>query len=346
MTISSRTLPPEWHSQSAILLTFPHENSDWQPTLHEVEPVFVNIAKAVCEFEQLIVSCFDEKHLKYVEQLLIENDIDKNNFKLYIVPSNDTWARDHGAICIYENNQRKVLDFTFNGWGNKFDATLDNQITANLHQQGAFQNSLLISLDFVLEGGSIESDGLGTILTTEFCLKSPERNPHFNTEQIEDYLFEQLGAKRILWLKHGALEGDDTDSHIDTLARFCDEKTIAYQSCENSNDSHFEEFKAMEEELKAFRQLNGEPYHLVALPFPEPKYDQENQRLPATYANFLILNNAVLVPTYQDKSDQLALERLAACFPERKIIGIDCTPLIQQHGSLHCVTMQIPALDF
>jgi len=346
MTISSRTLPPEWHSQSAILLTFPHENSDWQPTLHEVEPVFVNIAKAVCEFEQLIVSCFDEKHLKYVEQLLIENDIDKNNFKLYIVPSNDTWARDHGAICIYENNQRKVLDFTFNGWGNKFDATLDNQITANLHQQGAFQNSPLISLDFVLEGGSIESDGLGTILTTEFCLASLERNPQFSLSQIENYLFKQLGAKQILWLKHGALEGDDTDSHIDTLARFCDEKTIAYQSCEDLNDSHFEELKAMEEELKAFRQLNGEPYHLVALPFPEPKYDQENQRLPATYANFLILNNAVLVPTYQDKSDQLALERLAACFPERKIIGIDCTPLIQQHGSLHCVTMQIPALDF
>lgn len=343
MIISSpRTLPPEWHPQSAILLTFPHENTDWKPILDQVEPVFVNIAKAVCQFEQLIISCFDEDHLKHVDQLLIANDIDKNNFKLYIVPSNDTWARDHGAICIYENNQRKILDFTFNGWGNKFDATLDNQITKHLHKQGAFENSPLISLDFVLEGGSIESDGLGTMLTTEFCLASLERNPQFSLSQIEDYLFEQFGANRILWLKHGALEGDDTDSHIDTLARFCDEKTIAYQSCEDSNDSHFEELKAMEEELKAFRQINGEPYHLVALPFPESKYDQENQRLPATYANFLILNNAVLVPTYQDKSDQLALERLATCFPERKIIGIDCTPLIEQHGSLHCVTMQIP----
>jgi agmatine deiminase len=342
MTIFSRTLPAEWHPQTAILLTFPHENSDWKPILNQVESVFINIAKAVCKFEQLIVSCFDEDHLKHVDQLLIANDIDKNNFKLYLVPSNDTWARDHSAICIYENNQRKILDFVFNGWGNKFNATLDNQITSNLHRQGAFENSPLISLNFVLEGGSIESDGLGTILTTEFCLRSPERNPQFNTEQVEAYLREWLGAQRILWLKHGALEGDDTDSHIDTLARFCDEKTIAYQSCEDSNDSHFKELKAMEEELQSFRQTNGEPYNLVALPFPKAKYSEEGQRLPATYANFLILNEIVLMPTYEDSADLLALERLQKCFPHRKVIGISCVPLIQQHGSLHCITMQLP----
>lgn len=341
MTISSRILPAEWHPQSAILLTFPHEHTDWKPILDQVEIVFLNIAKAVSQVQSLIIVCYDQDHLNHVNNLLVSNGISPERFKLYIVPSNDTWARDHGAICIYENNQRQVLDFIFNGWGNKFDATLDNQITAHLHKQGAFGNSPLISLDFVLEGGSIESDGLGTILTTEFCLKSPERNPQFNTEQIEAYLKEWLGAKRVLWLKHGALEGDDTDSHIDTLARFCDEKTIAYQSCEDSNDSHFEELKAMEEELKTFRQLNGEPYRLIALPFPKPKYN-EDQRLPATYANFLILNEIVLMPTYEDEADSLALERLQSGFPTRKVIGIPCTPLIQQHGSLHCVTMQIP----
>ncbi|MEY3219926.1 MAG: hypothetical protein RIT27_1283 [Pseudomonadota bacterium] len=342
MNHSSRILPAEWHQQSAILLTFPHEHSDWKYLLSDVEKTFLAIAKAVSHFQSLIISCFDQNHLKYVEQLLIAHEIPQSRFKLYVVPSNDTWARDHGAICIYENNQRQILDFTFNGWGNKFEAVLDNQITSHLHKQGAFEKSPLISHHFVLEGGSIESDGLGTILTTEHCLKSPERNPQFNVQQIEDFLHLWLGAKRVLWLKHGALEGDDTDSHIDTLARFCNERTIAYQSCEDSKDSHFEELNAMEKELKAFRQMNGEPYQLVPLPFPKAKYDHENQRLPATYANFLILNDAVLVPTYHDKADQIALERLAACFPQREVIGIDCSTLIEQHGSLHCVTMQIP----
>ena len=342
MNSSSRILPAEWHRQSAIMLTFPHENSDWKYLLDEVETVFLAIAKAVSQFQPLIISCFDQNHLKHVEQLLLDHEIPPYRFKLYIIPSNDTWARDHGAICIYENNQRQILDFTFNGWGNKFDAVLDNQITPNLHKQGAFENSLLISHHFVLEGGSIESDGLGTILTTEHCLKSPERNPQFNVQQIEDFLHLWLGAKRVLWLKHGALEGDDTDSHIDTLARFCDERTIAYQSCEDSKDRHFEELNAMEKELKAFRQMNGKPYQLVPLPFPKAKYDYDGQRLPATYANFLILNDAVLVPTYHDHADQIALDRLATCFPQREIIGINCSTLIEQHGSLHCVTMQIP----
>ena len=234
------------------------------------------------------------------------------------------------------------LDFTFNGWGNKFDARLDDRVTRALAASGML-TAPVETLDFVLEGGGIESDGQGTLLTTERCLLASTRNPHFDKTQIEQKLKTWFGLNRVLWLRHGDLIGDDTDGHIDTIARFCDARTIAYQACDDRNDAHYADLKAMEDELKSLRTPDGQPYRLVPLPLPAPIFDAEGKRLPAGYPNFLILNGAVLVPTYRDANDAIALERLRPCFPDREVIGIDCRALIAQYGSLHCVTMQYPS---
>ncbi len=336
-------LPPEWAPQSGVMLTWPHAHSDWTPRLPQVEPVFVAIARHVARHEKVLIVCFDTAHREHVTNLLVADGIDLRRTVLRVAPSNDTWARDHGPITVQCRQEPLLLDFGFNGWGGKFGHALDNQLTRRLYDLETFGEAPLQTVDMILEGGSIEVDGSGTLLTTEQCLLTPTRNPGITREQIEKRLGEFLGLKRVLWLKHGHLEGDDTDSHIDTLARYCDAQTIAYVTCDDPKDSHYHDLKAMESELKQFTAANGGPYRLVPLPWPTAKFDEDGRRLPATYANFLIINDAVLVPTYRDPSDRIALERLAGCFPDRKIIGIDCLPLVYQYGSLHCVTMQLPA---
>jgi agmatine/peptidylarginine deiminase len=258
------------------------------------------------------------------------------------IESNDTWARDHGGITVIENGNAVIHDYIFNGWGNKFEAALDNQITKKLYDKGIFENSSIKTFGLVLEGGSLESDGKGSILTTSECLLSKNRNEHLSKIQIEQHLKENFCAERILWLNHGYLAGDDTDSHIDTLARFCDEKTIAYVGCDNSEDEHFYALQQMKKELQQFTDIEGDPYKLVELPLPDACFDSDGNRLPATYANFTIINRAVLVPVYGVSQDKKALEILHACFPDRNVIGVNCRVLIEQHGSLHCVTMQYP----
>jgi agmatine deiminase len=253
------------------------------------------------------------------------------------IPTNDTWARDFGPITIEENGVPVLLDFTFTGWGEKFAAEKDNAVNRKLLAAGAFGATALRTVDLILEGGSIESDGQGTLLTTTECLLNPNRNPHLSREQIEERLQTELGVKNILWLQHGHLIGDDTDAHIDTLARLCPDKTIVYVACDDPEDEHFASLKAMEKELE---QFSG--YRLLPLPWPGAKYDSAGQRLPATYANYLVINGAVLVPTYNDPADSEALEVIGKAFSDREIIGIDCSTLIRQHGSLHCITMQIP----
>jgi agmatine deiminase len=322
------------------MLTWPHEASDWAPVLDEVEPVFTAIATAIARFEQVVIACHDNAVRMRVAGLLRNIGA---GVRLYTAPANDTWARDHGPITVLCQGEATLLDFDFNGWGGKYPCDLDNRITRALHAQGAFGNTPIEHIDLILEGGSIEVDGQGTLLTTERCLLAPTRNPGHTCSRIEKQLAELLGVTRFLWLKHGYLAGDDTDSHIDTLARLCDPDTIAYVTCNDSADEHYTELKAMEAELAAFRTPRGTPYRLVPLPWPQPRLDADGARMPATYANFLILNGAVLVPTYRDPADAMALERLRGCFPGREILGIDCLPLIWQHGSLHCVTMQIPA---
>jgi agmatine/peptidylarginine deiminase len=339
--MASPFFPPEWYPQSAVQLTWPHAGTDWNDMLDQVIPCFVSIAREILRRERLLVVCPDAKAL--FEQL---KGMDLSLLTVYELPSNDTWARDHGGLSVFVDGRPYLYDFTFNGWGMKFPANLDNQLTFSLFGASAFQRDVTYQnrMGFVLEGGSLESDGQGTLLTTAECLLSPNRNDSMDEADIEAYLKEQFGLKRVLWLRNGYLAGDDTDSHIDTLARFCDPSTIAYVlPPDDSDDEHFEELTRMQSELRAFRTLGGEPYRLIGLPMADVVME-DGDRLPATYANFLIINEAVLVPTYDSPKDALALAQLRTAFPDREVIGIDCRPLIRQHGSLHCVTMQYPAL--
>jgi agmatine/peptidylarginine deiminase len=330
--------PAEWHHQSGIQLTWPHANTDWYNMLDEVTQCFVSIGKEILKHEKLLIVCPEEDEvIKYFT---------KEEQKRIIVAelkSNDTWARDHGAISVFIDNKPTLLDFKFNGWGLKYPADLDNQITRLLYDLDVFRPEVgyISHLNFILEGGSIESDGKGTILTTSECLTSPNRNQPLSLDDLEQTLTKWLGARRVLFLDHGYLAGDDTDHHIDTLPLFCDEKTIAYVKCEDKNDEHYDELKAMEIELKNFTTVDNKPYHLIPLPMADAMYD-DGFRLPATYANFLIINDAVLMPYYQSPKDEIAKKQLQKAFPNREIVGIDCRALIKQHGSLHCVTMQFP----
>jgi agmatine deiminase len=340
--MTKRRLPAEWEKQCGVMLTWPQKKSDWSSNYHAAEKTFIDIAANVSHDEQVLIVCADEEHLSHIQSELSKSSAVTQNLHFVIAPSNDTWARDHGPITILEDDTPILIDFVFNGWGNKYPSDRDNAITGTLHDAGIFGNHKIQHTDFVLEGGSIESDGKGSLLTTAHCLLSNSRNPNYSKQEIEDYLNQQLGTERILWLEHGALIGDDTDGHIDTLARFCDEHTIAYVSCDDPEDEHYAELKAMEDELKNLRDFNGFSYQLVPLPLPSAKYNEKGERLPATYANFLIINHAVLVPTYSDNKDKETLATIATCFSDRKVIGIDCCALIQQYGSLHCVTMQLP----
>ena len=324
------------------MLTWPHVHGDWAKHLKTVEPVFTEIARQVTRREMVLISCYDRAHREHIGELLTAAGLDMGRVILRTVPSNDTWARDHGPLTVLCRGETMLLDFGFNGWGGKYGYELDNQISRKLYSTDAFGMAPMQTIDLVLEGGSIEVDGSGTLLTTARCLLAPTRNPKLSKEQIEERLGTALGINRFLWLQHGYLAGDDTDSHIDTLARFCDSGTIAYVRCDDPQDEHFTELNAMEDELKAFRAADGRPYRLVPLPWPRAKLDEEGNRLPATYANFLIINGAVLVPTYEDPADNEALARLQECFPDREMVAINCLPLIYQFGSLHCVTMQFP----
>lgn len=331
-------LPAEWAPQSGVMLTWPHMNTDWAGIYDEVIPCFVNIAKEIIKRENLLIVCVN---IDEVKKAL--GNVDYSRIIFREIYSNDSWARDHAPISIFVNDMPYLLDFTFNGWGLKFPANYDNQITKQLYESAVFsyEAGYHNMLHVVLEGGSIESDGEGMVLTTSECLLSVNRNEYKSKDEIDNYLRMLFGAERILWLDHGYLSGDDTDSHIDTLARFCSKETIAYVKCEDESDEHFEELSLMEKELKSFKTLEGNPYNLIALPMAEAVYYEE-ERLPATYANFLVINGAVLMPTYGSYLDEVAKQKLQQAFPDREIVGINCLPLIKQHGSLHCVTMQFP----
>ena len=307
--------------------------------LAEVQECFINIAREIAKRELLLIVTPEPEEVKKQ----IAATVNMNNVRFLECATNDTWARDHGAITMIDTDTPSLLDFTFNGWGLKFASELDNQITKHAVEAGALKGQYIDHLDFVLEGGSIESDGMGVLLTTSECLLSPNRNGQLNQVEIEEYLKSTFHLQKVLWLDHGYLAGDDTDSHIDTLARFCSTDTIAYVKCEDRTDEHYEALARMEEQLRTFRTLQDEPYRLVALPMPEAIFDEDGQRLPATYANFLVVNGAVLMPTYhQPALDEQARKALQKAFPQHEVVGIDCRPLIRQHGSLHCCTMQFP----
>ena len=326
--------PTEWHRQESVLMAFPHEETDWADDLKAALTPFVRIASFIAWNQPLLLLCRDPEKVK-------AHFCDVRNITFLKIPFDDTWTRDYGPITVYEGGRRKFLDFTFNGWGGKFESAQDNAVTETLVKRGYLYGDYE-KVDFVLEGGSIETDGKGTLLTTSRCLLNPNRNPGWSREAIEALLQKKLGVTRILWLDHGELEGDDTDAHIDTLARFTDTRTIAHVACDDPDDPHYEALAKMKAQLESFRTPEGEPYRLVPLPLPSPKHDDEGNRLPATYANFLITNHAVLLPTYRDPLDKTMTALFKRLFPGREIIPIDCLPLIRQGGSLHCSTMQIP----
>jgi len=334
-----RRLPAEWERQDAVLLGWPHAGTDWADTLDLVLPVFVRIAREISRFEQVIIPAPDPAS---VHSLLAEAGACMDRICIHALPTNDTWARDFGPITVQQDGTPILLDYGFNGWGLKFRACDDNQVTARLHEAGAFGDTMREVPGLVLEGGSLESDGAGTLLTTSACLLEANRNPHLSRAELEQRLRQQLGVDRVLWLEHGYLAGDDTDSHVDTLARLAPNHAIVYQSCAGLGDEHYAELTAMAAELAALRTADGLPFDLFPLPWPEPCYADDGLRLPATYANFLILNDAVLVPVYGLPQDEAALAVIGRVFPDRAIVAVPCRQLIEQHGSLHCVTMQIP----
>lgn len=322
ITNSLYRLPAEWEEQSGIQLTWPHAQTDWASMLDEILPTYEEMAREIRKREPLLVVG---------------------------PPTNDTWARDHGFVTLVPTTQAtalkpRLLDFCFNGWGAKFPAELDNAINRRIYDEGQVQGEYVSCLDFVLEGGSIESDGRGTVFTTSCCLLAPHRNQPLTQAEIEERLKQYLCAERVLWIDHGQLTGDDTDGHIDTLVRIAPDDTILYMGCDNPGDEQYEELRLMEEQLRTFRTVEGRPYRLLRLPSPRPICDEGGERLPATYANFLVVNGAVLCPTYnQPDLDTEALHIIGQAFPGREIVGIDCRSIIRQHGSLHCCTMQFPA---
>ena len=327
-----KRLPAEFEQQSFVQLIFPHANSDWTPYLEEASKNFVAIAFAIAKFEKCLIVCDDVARVKALFT-------STTNIFFIQEESDDTWARDCSGITVLKDGKPTVIDFTFTGWGNKFDASLDNALTSKIAK---YYDADYKKQRFILEGGAIESNGEGILLTTGECLLNPNRNVKLTQKfEIESILHENLGTEKVLWLDHGYLAGDDTDSHVDTLARFTDKETIVYVKCRDKDDEHFEALSQMEKELQAFRDLKQNPFNLIALPMTDPIY-YDGERLPATYANFLIINQAVIVPTYNDPHDRGALEIIQKAFPKREIIGVDCSVLIRQHGSLHCVTMQFP----
>jgi len=335
---AARRLPAEWEPQGAVLLAFPPAGGDWDPWLDEARACVAAIARAIAPRCPVMVLADDAEPARASCAGLAT---------VVEVPLNDTWIRDFGPITVLDGGAPRLLDFGFNGWGLKFAADQDNQATARLHAAGHLGRVPRDVPGLWLEGGALESDGAGTILTTSACLLSPNRNPHLSRADLDAALGHHLGAQRVLWLDHGHLEGDDTDAHIDTIARLCPGDTIAYVCCDDATDSHFAGFQAMEAQLRALRTAAGTPYRLVPLPWAREVRAADGHRLPATYANVLLVNGAVLVPTYRDPArDAAALHAMGIACPGMDIIGVDCRVLVEQHGSLHCMTMQVPSEVF
>jgi agmatine deiminase len=338
METATRRLPAEWEKQDGVLLTWPTPQSDWAPYLDRIIPVFVELVRHISRFEQVVIAAPDPAE---VVATLQRAELSLQWVQCYPIETNDTWSRDFGPITVIEEGRPCLYDFGFNGWGLKFPADFDNQITRQLDSAGAF-SAPVTTQPLILEGGSLESDGCGTLLTTSTCLLSPNRNPHLKKHDIEQFFHDHMGIQQTLWLDHGYLAGDDTDSHIDTLARLCPNNTIVYVRCDDPEDEHYSALQQMEEQLRHFKTLDDAPYRLLPLPWPQAVFDEEGDRLPATYANYLVINNAVLAPIYNDPADEQALAVLATAYPDHEIIAVDCSAVILQHGSLHCLTMQLP----
>jgi agmatine/peptidylarginine deiminase len=324
------------------MLTWPHADSDWGPSLAAVYPVFAAIGREIAAREPVLSVCLSREHAREVHQLLTAQGARADRLRFALAASNDTWARDHGPLITLEGDTPILNHFRFNGWGGKFEAGLDGAIVRRLHAQGSFGRVAYADRDLVLEGGAVETDGAGTLLATRSSVITETRNPGVGEAAIEGHLAEWLGLDRCLWLDHGDISGDDTDGHVDTLARFAGRDTIVYATAP-AGDADHAALTALADQLGGLRTRDDRPYRLLPLPFPGVHRDADGRRLPATYANFLIVNGAVLLPVYGVPQDAEARAVLARAFPGRTIVAVDCRAIIEQNGSLHCLTMQFPA---
>ncbi|HET6545319.1 MAG TPA: agmatine deiminase family protein [Rhodanobacteraceae bacterium] len=340
MDAASFRLPAEWQPQAAIAVAWPHENTDWAARLAEVETSHVALVGAIARFEPVLVCVASPGVRHRAARLLEAAGVDAARLRFVEIPYDDTWLRDSGPVTLTDGRRFRVCDFRFTGWGGKFESGRDDRLVSELVAHRVFRDAEYSRIDWALEGGAIESDGAGTLLTTWRCLH--QRHPDASRATLTRELERHLGAKRVLWLEHGALEGDDTDAHIDTLARFAPNDSIVFQACDDRSDSHYAELALMRDELAALQTGDGRRYRLHPLPWPQPIVDQ-GRRLAASYANYLVVNGGVLVPAYGDPADAQARLVVATAHPGRDVVGIPCRPLIWQNGSLHCLTMQLPA---
>lgn len=342
-------MPAEWEPQSGIMIVWPHEDTDWAPYLNDIEKTYLELSDAITHHEYLLVVA---RHPEHVTQKLSGKLSTEQMARVIIkqCDSNDTWARDLGPITLTSAHHTSgffvpnhLLDFKFNGWGEKFPSELDDAVNVKLYYSGVFYAALENHSDFVLEGGALETDGNGTLFLTTSSQIAPHRNQPLTQNDIEHRLHAVFDfAKRIVWIDHGHIIGDDTDGHIDTLVRCAPHNTLLYMGTDDKDDAQYDDLKLMEEQLQGLRTLDGQPYRLLRLQLPDAIYDGE-ERLPATYANFVIINGAVIVPTYgQPENDAKAMGTIRQAFPDREIIGIDSRTAIRQHGSLHCLTMHLP----
>ena len=339
MTESDARLPAEWEPQSAVLIAWPHAGTDWAERLAEVETTYVALVQAIVRFEQAVV-CVPDKGLEtHAHRCLADAGVDLSRVRFVRAEYDDTWLRDSGPITLRTPAGFRLMDFRFTGWGGKFGASRDDALVEALHQAGLFRDAERAPVGFALEGGAIDTDGAGSLLTTWECLS--QRHPDDSREELSAKLAGWLAQERVLWLDHGFLEGDDTDAHVDTLARFASQDAIVFQGCDDPQDSHYPHLRAMADELAALRTRDGRPYRLFELPWARPILD-EGRRLAASYANFLIVNGAVLMPAYGEEADGRAQAVMREAFPDRQIVPVPCRPLIWQNGSLHCITMQLP----
>ncbi len=339
MTDSAFRLPAEWETQAGVLLAWPHAGTDWADRLADVEQTYVALVGAIARFESVLVCVANADLRSRASALLREASVDLTRVRFIEIEYDDTWLRDSGPITLSKGDAFRLNDFRFTGWGGKFEASRDDRLIEGLVERNVFRDATHRRIDWALEGGGIESDGRGTVLTTWRCLT--QRHPEQTREQMSAILRDGLAATRVLWLDHGYLEGDDTDAHIDTLARLAPNDAIVYQACDDSTDPHYNELQGMARELAALRTVEGKAYTLHALPWAKPIVD-EGRRLAASYANYLIVNGAVLMPAYGDEADARAVRVIAAAHPGREVVPVPCRSLIWQNGSLHCVTMQLP----
>ncbi len=334
-----RRFPAEWERQAAAMLAWPHPESDWGPRLSAIEKTYLELAHHILQHEALLVVCHDAAQRAALSATF---GTPPHPLFLRIVETDDTWVRDYGPITVLEDGRPVILDFRFNAWGGKYPGERDDQVTARLCEAGAFGQTPCRHVSRVLEGGAIEGDGQGTLIANRPTLIDPLRNPGLTGHEMEELLRRWLGIDRLLWLDIPPLTGDDTDGHVDTLVRFVAPDHLCFVACHDPDHPDHAALTALKEQLQCWRTATGQPYRLTPLPSPTPLHDEEGRTLPASYANFLILDDAVLMPKYDVPQDAEALQTLGACFPHRRILPVNGRELVRQRGGIHCAVMTLP----